>query len=1084
MKTLPLAVVFTLMTAALICHGADEATDGVISLDEGLMSPKTATFLETGEGTTVKMSVEERVQFKADFVKLASQIRTPNLRSNVMIAERMATDALDRDDMGGVSNAGMTLIFDKLDELSAEITEEQEKEDNWLAGEKTKFTTTKQGHEANIIEFQKVISDNKAANVGLQTTIETQRTAYREAREREVGATGSHTNLLATESTRTTETATHRIEVDDRNAALDVLIEALFLVCERFNRYKNTDLCMQIKSQPDVTEPDRYETKEPAEAETETDELHADGSAFATGWAQQQLIDAGKENVMCPETPDDCPAANKSGIPLLHGVQITAGDEFKDSSTIQTRAGLCAEKCGALDDCKSFSYNINTQYCDIFTTEGTQVASEEHVSGVKPTAADAVASGSNTTLTNEMSVLELQEQDDAVQMQAMHRLKQLAKVSLPEKYQMPLQELLVAVQTTDEDGSLAGAARAKTIVEIIIEIIEECRKEQLAAKEAHRVKLDGWYADARLEISNIIALQVEQETAHLAWQNAKKTMKDNVAQNAQQYALIATERAALVQNQIEYDQSEREHGVQTSLREEDRENLVKLRSLLRALYDKTVPAACARVGGVLCTDKIAGWCVFEERLGHLQRCSCNYGFYGVACQLKMCPGRGDVLYKATASPGVCSNSALEQRGDSAVNEFGCDFTMGDCHCAPDFYHGPDRKCEYRHAPPSKYPDPAAPTPNHLALDNDGVIDELCSGHGTVNKKTGICTCDPDWWGPPPNEIQIGGGCEEMKCPGGGNNVAAGLKFPRTSDAACNRRGTCSPYTGLCACSSEHDGVMCELESCPSDCMNGENGSCDTNEGKCNCNTDSQGRAYGGPACERIECPADCGGSNQGFCDTNDGHCVCKMGYSGDECQRSSRCTTSNLNTAATNWYTIWDTPGWIVCPEGQLLYGLKRRNCQALSCIDSGSCAAGCEGTTMVYQIRHCYHDLGWYNSFDMAGWSRCLSDYFVAGLYRSCESLYCLQIGKCCSMKDVRWAGGEIEPSLPDVPPTGACTEAGVPSAVGNPGGIFPMVNFKTGGDATIGNANGFITGFYRTKGHDLQALEKASFCEFVRNY
>ena len=47
------------------------------------------------------------------------------------------------------------------------------------------------------------------------------------------------------------------LQVDERNRALDVLIEALFLVCERFNRFKNTDLCMQIKSQPDVLEPDR-----------------------------------------------------------------------------------------------------------------------------------------------------------------------------------------------------------------------------------------------------------------------------------------------------------------------------------------------------------------------------------------------------------------------------------------------------------------------------------------------------------------------------------------------------------------------------------------------------------------------------------------------------------------------------------------------------------------------------------------------------------------------------------------------------------------------------------------------------------
>merc|ERR1711959_411890 len=103
----------------------------------------------------------------------------------------------------------------------------------------------------------------------------------------------------------------------------------------------------------------------------------------------------------------------------------------------------------------------------------------------------------------------------------------------------------------------------------------------------------------------------------------------------------------------------------------------------------------------------------------------------------------------------------------------------------------------------------------------------------------------------------------------------------------------------------------------------------------------------------------------------------------------------------TNWYTLWDKPGWIACPKGQLLYALRRKSCTALSCLDTGSCAAGCEGESYIYQLRHCYHDLGWYNSFDKAGWSKCLPDYFVAGLYRSCESLYCLQMAKCCSLKE-----------------------------------------------------------------------------------
>lgn len=177
-----------------------------------------------------------------------------------------------------------------------------------------------------------------------------------------------------------------------------------------------------------------------------------------------------------------------------------------------------------------------------------------------------------------------------------------------------------------------------------------------------------------------------------------------------------------------------------------------------------------------------------------------------------------------------------------------------------------------------------------------------------------------------------------------------------------------------------------------------------------------------------------------------------------------RCAAGSLNTPETNWYTIWDTPGWIACPTGQLLYGLKRGSCDALSCVDSGSCAAACQGTDTVYQLRHCYHELGWYNSFDMAGWSKCLPNYFVAGLYRSCESLYCLQMAKCCSLVGARAA---------------LCGEAewGVAMATPNTLAHIDVGTPNTGEKA-------FITGFERGAEHTLAGITKASYCRWVKGY
>jgi predicted GTPase len=47
-------------------------------------------------------------------------------------------------------------------------------------------------------------------------------------------------------------------QVDELNKAIDVMTTALFIVCERFNRFKNGKTCLKVMSQPDVAEPKRW----------------------------------------------------------------------------------------------------------------------------------------------------------------------------------------------------------------------------------------------------------------------------------------------------------------------------------------------------------------------------------------------------------------------------------------------------------------------------------------------------------------------------------------------------------------------------------------------------------------------------------------------------------------------------------------------------------------------------------------------------------------------------------------------------------------------------------------------------------
>merc|ERR1711959_232110 len=367
--------------------------------------------------------------------------------------------------------------------------------------------------------------------------------------------------------------------------------------------------------------------------------------------------------------------------------------------------------------------------------------------------------------------------------------------------------------------------------------------------------------------------------------------------------------------------------------------------------------------------------------------------------------------------GVCSDRGA------------CNRLTGLCFCRHEYYHGPKNACDYAHAPPSKA-DPCDP-----------VCDDACSQRGVLDPIRGRCNCKEEFFGP---------GCEEKKCPN-----SNGVLYPRSSGNSCNGRGACDIDTGKCGCGHPYSGTSCEFEACPNDCMN--RGSCNQNTGHCACGIDDKGLPYVGPSCEFRTCPFDCTGG--GECNRNDGTCICKDGFSGKQCEKTTRCVRGNLNNANMNWWPIWDKPGWLVCPKGQLMYQLKRSLCQALSCIDSGGCAAACEDTTAndnhVFQLRHCYHDIRWYNSFDMAGTSECLNDYFGAGLFRSCESLYCLNMAKCCSLKEARWSECESHSwAISQGPGTGRV------------------------------GTHQFIVGLRRDEIHSLKGVVGAKGCGWVRGY
>lgn len=177
------------------------------------------------------------------------------------------------------------------------------------------------------------------------------------------------------------------------------------------------------------------------------------------------------------------------------------------------------------------------------------------------------------------------------------------------------------------------------------------------------------------------------------------------------------------------------------------------------------------------------------------------------------------------------------------------------------------------------------------------------------------------------------------------------------------------------------------------------GECDVATGKCACVD-----PFFGPQCEFQKCPYDC--RTGGWCDLLTGKCLCRYGSGGESCRQNVHCDAEGTFDNERDWYTLWDQPGWALCQHGQALTGLYRSKCDMLSCLNSARCSGLClAGLDAPLEVRHCYHSLKWYDSFDEAGWSSCDTNYYASGFYRSCNSLYCLQMAKCCSYKGTRWA-------------------------------------------------------------------------------
>jgi len=152
-----------------------------------------------------------------------------------------------------------------------------------------------------------------------------------------------------------------------------------------------------------------------------------------------------------------------------------------------------------------------------------------------------------------------------------------------------------------------------------------------------------------------------------------------------------------------------------------------------------------------------------------------------------------------------------------------------------------------------------------------------------------------------------------------------------------------------------------------------------------------------------------------------------------------------------------DKWGWSTCNDGYLLVGLKtdlQGSMDALFNLDTAVCQKPFEANTPITRAvenYRCYHE-NWWKKFDSRGGKFCRRNYFVAGLFRShCNSLYCIEMAKCCSVKRSLWTN---------------CKWTNTQDWTSNANGMI------------VSGEQGFIVGFFRTQLHTLSGITSLRQC------
>eukprot|EP00658_Telonema_sp_P-2_P010606 TRINITY_DN13_c0_g1_i7.p1 TRINITY_DN13_c0_g1~~TRINITY_DN13_c0_g1_i7.p1 ORF type:complete len:939 (-),score=288.58 TRINITY_DN13_c0_g1_i7:108-2924(-) len=799
---------------------------------------------------------------------------------------------------GGFKKLRKVLI--KIDDLQQELIDEEIQLNAQIAAAKAKCDDQWHTSESNLNNMITEYEQSKAATIQHKNgiTADKEKIGSSEETEKEVW----NDRLSTSEEDTKAAYDKYWLESDDRAEVRGILMQAVWLVCYGFRTFRHDDFCETLRKQPDFAEDGTAQDSTAAPgAALNAKTSYSFSETMEQVWKLQKAADAHAVNsgdgdpdmekgFINNKAPWGVDPDDSSEMSLVQEAVGVDSHDLLEDGTMGSKA--IASRLEFLLQSSSMASNYATplqELVEAFQEDGEEEerAASRRLQGVSDDEVDQTKSAdcdggeADCDGGGKADAGKADGDDDKSSKPALGESKKTEEKKLGEPTEGWWQR---------EQSYTADTRKKKTLVMIMVGLEKECGTVQ---HEADLEWLQHVSEATGSQMSTAQGLQQETQIQN-SLQNSIKN--HNIAINEISKVDVGQKKAiddltTSMHQEMEICETEwMELDVAREANEEEQTNIRRLNSLLRVLaLGDSLDCDSPETNDACSASKDQGQCTFWNRGSEeggsgphdadRTFCACEWGFYGEQCDRKKCPGLGHVLYKST-DPGVCSNRG-GQCDDTVCTENGCNDETGMCTSCHHKYHGfgaAVNKCQFKYCPmAASTSEQSMDTSDYRLPTNEGELAAQCSNHGECNQRSGICSCDADYWG---------AHCGYKKCPGaaseGSNAVAA--KFPGWSASACHNRGECKTVVdsqgqleGKCMCDeAQSSGESCEYHVCPGDCQ--DHGECKKETGMCMCDAPYHGSTCQGGeggkrecfACTYTTCPDDCGGA--GGWNKISGHC--------------------------------------------------------------------------------------------------------------------------------------------------------------------------------------------------------------------